>query len=230
MSRTVSRPPPRLRSVAEPKQARSAATLQRLLDAAEALIQEKGCADVSVPEIVSRAGSSVGGFYARFKDKDELLRTLEERFLAEMRDVLDEIAAPGRWRDAGVEEIVRVGVDTLLHVFRERRALLVAFMGRATLGNDETLREVLALRREASARFVALLHDRREVFSHPHPERAVDLAVQLAFGLMQQVILFGEIRAGGRPLSDEEIAEELIRNVLSYLGLPDGPAEPSTTP
>jgi AcrR family transcriptional regulator len=48
--------------VARPKQARSEETLQRLLEAAEALIEEKGLADASIPEIVRRAGSSVGGF------------------------------------------------------------------------------------------------------------------------------------------------------------------------
>jgi AcrR family transcriptional regulator len=74
-----------LASVSVPKQARSEQTLIRLLDAAESLIRDKGLGAVSVPEIVSRAGSSVGGFYARFKDKDELLLALEERFLR--RDV-----------------------------------------------------------------------------------------------------------------------------------------------
>ena len=55
--------PALLSSVAPPKQARSEQTLYRILDATEALIREKGLAAVSIPEIVSRAGSSVGGFY-----------------------------------------------------------------------------------------------------------------------------------------------------------------------
>ena len=224
MSRRVTRKPPQLRTVAAPKQARSEATLQRLLDAAEALIAEKGIADVSVPEIVARAGSSVGGFYARFKDKDELLRALEERFLAEMRDLLDEIAAPGRWAGAGIPEIARAGIETLIQVFQDRRSLLVAFMGRAATGTADTLQEVRALRRDASARFVSLLHARSEEFGHPDPALAVDLAVQLVFGFMQQMIVFGEVRAGARVLSDSEIADELVRNVLSYLGAPNGAA------
>jgi AcrR family transcriptional regulator len=71
-----------LRTVSGPKQARSERTLQRLLAAAEALIKEKGHAAVSIPEIARRAGSSVGGFYARFRDKDELLRALRRHFRA----------------------------------------------------------------------------------------------------------------------------------------------------
>jgi len=219
MTRRAERRTPRLRSVAEPKQARSEATLHRLLDAAEELIQEKGPADVSIPDIVSRAGSSVGGFYARFRDKDELLRALEERFLAEMRDLLDALAAPERWARASIPEIVRAGVETLLRVFRERRSLLVAFMARAAQGRG--LQEVLVFRREVSARFVALLHARRETLAHPRPEVAVDLAVQLVFGLMHQMIVFGEVRVGSRRLSEAELAEELVRNVLGYIGCPE---------
>lgn len=216
----IERTPQRLRSVPRPKQARSEATLHRLLDAAEALIQEKGPGEVSIPEIVGRAGSSVGGFYARFKDKDHLLRALEERFLAEMRDVLDELAAPERWRDASIPDIVRAGVATLLRIFRERRPLLVTFMARAAQGQGPELQEILGFRREVSARFVALLQSRRENLGHPRPEVAVDLAVQLVFGLMHQMIVFGEVRVGERRLREEELAGELLRNVLGYIGHP----------
>jgi AcrR family transcriptional regulator len=217
MPRTAGRPPP-LRSVARPKQARSEATLHRLLDAAESLIQDKGLGGVSIPEIVARGGSSVGGFYARFKDKDELLRALEERFLGEMRELLDELAAPARWREASLVDIVRAGVETLIAVFRERRPLLVAFMARAAQGPGPELEDILGFRREVSARFVALLHSRREDLAHPEPDVAVDLAVQLVFGLMHQMIVFGEVRVGDRRLGEDEIAEELVRSVLGYLG------------
>jgi AcrR family transcriptional regulator len=168
---------------------------------------------------VARAGSSVGGFYARFRDKDELLRALEERFLAEMRDVLDALAAPERWEGASVPAIVRAGVETLLRVFRERRSLLVAFMARAAQGRG--LQEVLEFRREVSARFVALLHSRRDTLFHPRPDVAVDLAVQLVFGLMHQMIVFGEVRVGSRRLPEAELEAELVRNVLGYIGCPD---------
>jgi len=43
--------------------------------------------------------------------------------------------------------------------------------------------------------------------------------VQLAFGLMFQLVLLGEVRAAGRVLSDAEIAREIERVVLRYLGV-----------
>ena len=55
--------------VRPPQQARSQETLNRLLDAAEQLVAEKGFDDTPVAEVARRAGSSVGAFYSRFREK-----------------------------------------------------------------------------------------------------------------------------------------------------------------
>ena len=54
--------------VRAPQQARSQETLDRILDAAERLVSEKGFEDTTVADVVARAGSSVGAFYTRFRD------------------------------------------------------------------------------------------------------------------------------------------------------------------
>jgi len=48
-------------------------TRERVLDAAAAAFRERGIDDVSVGEIMDRAGLTHGGFYAHFKSKDELV-------------------------------------------------------------------------------------------------------------------------------------------------------------
>src|SRR5579872_6896167 len=48
-------------------------TRERVLDAAAAAFRERGVEDVSVGEIMDRAGLTHGGFYAHFKSKDELV-------------------------------------------------------------------------------------------------------------------------------------------------------------
>ena len=58
-----------MQGVQAPRQARSQRTFDNLLDAAEDLLNEKSFLEISINEIVSRAGSSVGSFYARFDDK-----------------------------------------------------------------------------------------------------------------------------------------------------------------
>ena len=210
---------PSLSSVSRPKQARSQQTLLRILEAAESLIEEKGLADASIPEIVRRAGSSVGGFYARFKDKNELVRALEERFLARLSLRVEGLADPARWGGAETATIVRACVAELVSTCRADRNLIAAFLARAA--RDAEIREDgIRFRREVSRRMGDLLLTRRAELAHPAPEVAIDLGVQLAFGLMFQNVIFGETRAAGRALGDAEIENEITRNILAYVGIP----------
>lgn len=206
-----------LESVARPKQARSAETLVRILDAAEELIAEKGLADSSIPEIVRRAHSSVGGFYARFKDKNELLRALEERFFLEMVEKLDTLAEPRQWKRAGVHEIVSACVAELVATVRERRNLLAAFMSRAS-GDPDFILHGVRFRRRIAVRIGELLLSRRDQIDHPEPEVGIDIGVQFAFGLMLQSVVLGDLSAGGRTLSDQEVQREITRSFLAYIG------------
>ncbi len=207
-----------LASVQAPKQARSEQTLLRLLDAAEALIQEKGLADVSIPEIVRRAGSSVGGFYARFRDKDELLRALEERFFRRLDERVEELADPAYWGRAGTAAIVASCMHELVATYRAENNMINAFLLRAA--RDVEIRdEGMRFRQRVSARISDLLLTRRGEIGHPDPAVAIDLGIQLAFGLMLQNVIFGELRAGSRVLGDAAIEVELTRNFIAYLGI-----------
>ena len=209
-------------SVSPPKQARSEQTLSRLLDAAEALILEKGLGEVSVSEIARRARSSVGGFYGRFRDKHGLLRALEERFL---EDVSARLADAGRWGDAPLHEIVERCAAELVTVAGERRNLIAAFLQRAA--DDATLwADGLRFRRDAEEKIGALLAARTGELSHPDPPLAVHLGVQFAFGLVIQRVLTGEVSAAGRVLTDAELHREIARNFLAYVGAAPAHAEP----
>lgn len=205
----------------QPQQPRSERTQERLLRAAEKLILEKGLADASVPEIARRAGSSVGGFYARFPDKGALLRALEERFFAEMGERVARLADRERWGDAQIAVIVRACADELVTVFRERRNLIAAFLHRAT-ADPALLAEALRFRAATADRIAALLLPRQRELSHPNPLLAIHLAVQFAFALMLQLVVVGDVRAGGHVLSDRELQAEIERNFLSYVGAPIG--------
>jgi len=219
---------PHLESVVTPKQARSEDTLRRILEAAESLIEEKGLADVSIPEIVRRAGSSIGGFYARLQDKNALLRALEERFFGDLSQRLEELDNAQRWRAASLPDIVAACVEELVSATRQRRNLIQAFLFRASQ-DPEFQHAALRFRDRVSNRIGQLLFRRREEFRHPDPLVAIDLAVQLAFGLMFQLVLTGELRAGGRVLSDAELKKELEVSFLRYLASEAGPKNPLPT-
>ena len=154
-----------------PKQARSQRTLERILEAAEALVLEKGLAHVSIPDIVARAGSSVGGFYARFKDKSALLRALEERQYENLRKLLDEVVQPERWQDRDLIDTARGLIHVLVETVNAQRGLIEAILFRA--GSDPSFREhSLTFRRLVTHRLTALFLSRQDEISHPDPEVA----------------------------------------------------------
>ena len=207
-----------LETVSGPKQARSERTLYRLLDAAEALIVEQGLAGLSIPAVVRRAGSSVGGFYARFRDKNELLRALEERFFLQVQARLDALADERRWAGAPVGKIVAAAVEELVNVTESRRELIRAFLFRAT--QDVQIRDdAVRFRNRAAERIAALLVGKAAGFSHPDPILAIDLGVQLGFSLMNQHVLLDGTRAAGRMLTREELQREIARMFLAYVGI-----------
>ena len=66
--------------------------VQRLLDAAFELIDEKGTAEFTIQEVVDRSGQSLRGFYQYFEGKDELLFALLEESIDEALADLREAA------------------------------------------------------------------------------------------------------------------------------------------
>lgn len=208
--------PPTLQSVARPKQARSEQTQQRLLEAAESLIAEHGLAAVSIADIVRRARSSVGGFYGRFRDKDELLLALHERFIAQLDTRLVERTRPESWEGKGLADIVRSAFAEVVGVYVEKRKLIAAFTARA-FHSAETAKAALGFRRRLLERVTDLVLSRREEIRHPEPALAISIGMQMVLGMMSQVVMIGEPHAAGRALSEDELAAELSAAFLRYL-------------
>jgi AcrR family transcriptional regulator len=62
-----------------PRQARSAATVDRILDSAEWLLHSQGVAETTTIDIAAHAGISVGRLYYWFPDKDAVIRAVIQR-------------------------------------------------------------------------------------------------------------------------------------------------------
>ena len=87
-----------------PLQTRSRRTLERIVAASMAILEEEGSAGLTVQAIVDRAESSVGSFYARFTGKDDLLTYLGERAWREASERWDEALATRDWSALGLRE------------------------------------------------------------------------------------------------------------------------------
>lgn len=116
----------------QPRQARSQRTLDALLDAAETLLAERPFHDIAITEIIGRAGSSAGAFYARFPDKEALLHALHERlavrgnaigdFLRQAAPRLADTASPA----GDARAVARLVIGNLVRGHRRNRGVLRA--------------------------------------------------------------------------------------------------------
>jgi AcrR family transcriptional regulator len=96
-----------------PVQERSTVRVERMLDAAAALLDEVGYDGTTTSLIASRAGVSVGSLYQFFPDRAAVLRALALRSFGRFSAVLSErvtASALHRWQDA-VDLVVDVYVE-----------------------------------------------------------------------------------------------------------------------
>jgi AcrR family transcriptional regulator len=201
-------------------QERGRQAVERLLGAAENILESEGIEAATVPVIAARAGMSVGNVYKRFPDKDSLLRAVYERFFAEARAANEFALDPAKWKDIPTTEVLSTLVTGMIEGYRSRRALLRALLLYAqTHGDAEFRAHAEAMRLETLGLFERLLRDRREDIGHPHPERAIRFVVMLlAHALENAVMAEGGGIAGGDFLSHvPETSVELFRVANGYL-------------
>ena len=199
-------------------QARSQETLERLLDAAEELVSERGFDNATVSEIVRRANSSVGAMYARFNDKDSLLVCLHERFCEQALATTDMALDATRWEGASIAEIFATTTPFVVHTYHMKRGLIRAFIVRCSC-DDQFAERASRLGRAISEKLSALLMARRDEIKHPDPELAIDFGLRMNFDTLDQATLYENFQRSKIKLSQQQLAEELTRAFLSYLGV-----------
>lgn len=129
-----------------PRQARSAARVQALLDAAAEVFEEVGFDAATTNLVAARADVPVGTLYRWFPDKSALAEALADRYLTHMTALYVDIAqaiAP----EERISDFLHRTLNHIGHELRDQRALsalLVSALvpgGRSTAG--ERLREGL---------------------------------------------------------------------------------------
>jgi AcrR family transcriptional regulator len=203
------------------RQARSRATRERILEAAEAIVAAKGCEAAGVAQVVARARCSVGACYSHFRDKQGLLLALQERLHAEALARLDAGLDAARWSEEPLAGSLHGVVQALVELHRRRRGLLRAFAVEAQRA------PALQARRErlfqhGGSRLAGLLRERACEIGHHHPERAAAFGLAVVWSAVEAAVLFDRLRSGVLAPSDDDLAAELTRLLLAYLGVEVG--------
>ena len=204
-----------------PKQARSLETVNRLLDAAEQLLEEEGLDAATVPAIAHRAGVSVGVIYRRFQDKDALLRAVWERFLARKREQNTSLLIACQGLDLPLPQLLRGVIRGSIEAHRRSRNVLRALLQFSRTHPDPKFKRAAHEMNQASLAAVTMLmlRDRKKI-DHPHPEAAIEFAMMTLASVIQAAILENEGTHGFR--APVNLEDELTRMVFGYLGIEEG--------
>jgi AcrR family transcriptional regulator len=163
-------------------------TRARLLEAARALVREKGYARTTLEAVARRAGMTTGAIYGNFKNRDELFIALGQAYWAPVTPRIK----PG----ATFAEVMRAMAEATLAAIPDRTA---AAVGRLTgvayaLTSPDLrtrVRDVTAASYEFGADWLRSLGDEREL---PMPaEHLVCVIHALIEGLVLQRILTPEL-------------------------------------
>jgi AcrR family transcriptional regulator len=202
--------------VRTPKQDRSRATLERILDATEALLDERGLDEITVSDIVGRAGSSVGSFYARFPGKDDLVDALMERYHQDVVRDLEKASADSDLKPLDLRAKARWFVEKVISTCRRRRGLLRLRLQLRLSGANRLPDE-----RGRDVRVVSVI---RELFlpcfdeiTRSDPGEALTFALRLVDGVSAFAVLMEEVSGSYGGLSDEAAVEEVTHAFVSYL-------------
>ncbi|MFN0164494.1 MAG: TetR/AcrR family transcriptional regulator [Burkholderiales bacterium] len=133
-----------------PKQERSRATVEAILEAAIQVLEEEGLDGFKVAAIAERSGYGVGTLYQYFSGIDEVMRALVESRLDKQRQTLvaqvGRLAADGRRHDT--RAVIRLWLDAMGKRRGAQKALLEWALARPDVrsmdGRNAFLAQILA--------------------------------------------------------------------------------------
>jgi AcrR family transcriptional regulator len=204
-------------------QARSRVTQDRIFKAGTRLLEEGGPDALTVAAVAAAAGVAVGSVYRRFGDKERLLLAIQARFTADFRvEFGQRMADTGLTAAASPAEVIGAAVTTLAETFRAHAPLLRVFMllgtqnpavlhegSTASIQGGRTFRDTVMLAAPA------LRH-------HFDVEAAIDFAYRLTYAGCAHRVIHGEHLESARPLSWEQLIDQLRVAVTTYLLAPPG--------
>lgn len=211
--RDMTEEPERPASYREPRQARSAATLARVLRAAEEIACTSGLEEMTIAGVAERAGVSVGTIYRRFEDKEQLITALSERMLERREEYVTEQL---RAAEPSLSGVMDAYAHALLQSFADSSRLFPELLRtRGTRSLDRGARTITELHRlllEAAAPYT-------DQIRRSQPQTALDTAARAILGACFHNSVRPDAATG--EVARRRYADELSDMAIAYLSTPD---------
>jgi AcrR family transcriptional regulator len=170
-----------------------ARTADRILEAAEELLAERGYDALSMRAIGARVGVSQAAIYRHFADKAALVETIVARGYRRILATLEGVAAKGGPADEGLAEAMRAYVELSLESPALFKAVLLQPLGPALEGTEVLAEGVRASGRKSMALLVGQLERGMDsgVFARADPELSAQALWAAIYGLAARLVLEG---------------------------------------
>lgn len=205
----------------EPKQTRSKASLERLLNAASSLLIENGYKDFTLQGVSKSAKVSIGSIYNRFKSKEDLIRLLQQRELEAMEIESALVITRIRRKQLKLRQLVPEVITQYANLLQKNKGILRPLMEISSI--DEV---VAAYGKKHAAQhiddFIQLLLECKDEISQPDPARAIDHMFKVIYAAIARYLGLGIMDSVSGEGDWEELLDDLSQISLHYLlGHPD---------
>ena len=196
---------------------KGAATRERILDTAQAMILDHGYAGVSVDQLISSLGLTKGAFFHHFKSKRELARTLIQRYSDEGVQLFrDNLARAKKLSGDPLQQfLIFIGLyEELFEGLTEPYpGCLLASYVMEMQQFDEDMRRIINVEFELSrAELTTLINE----ISQEYPARSAFDPVSLADGFMA---VFEGAFILSKSLQEADITVQQLRHYKNYIEL-----------
>ena len=191
---------------------------RRILDAALQVFSRRGYRDTSVDEIAGASGTSKGGIYFHFPNKEAIFLALLDRTAARLRKKIESALAAHEDPVAKAD----AALLTVLRTFAKHRALTRLFMVEALGAGREFHRRMAEIRGEFAAVIQRQLDEavRQEIIKPIDTE----VAARAWFGALNEVMTGWVL--SGRPERLEDTYAALRPLLMHSVGASDQPRRP----
>jgi AcrR family transcriptional regulator len=209
--------PARVRtSINVPKQDRSRASFERVLDTAEELLKEHGYKGFTLHEVSKQSRTSIGSIYCRVRSKDDLFHAVQDHVLARLDAEMESILDPAKWNDVEPAKLIRFLVREMAEFLRRHAPILRALISRE-LVDPVIMKKGKRAHARLAARFQSLLLKHAEEFSHPEPEHAVGFCFNLTYAAIAKHLDLDTVTPSNDGSQWNQFIDDLGRIVSLFL-------------
>ena len=194
------------------QQSRSKANFAALISAGQRELNDKSLSGMRIEDVVLLAGTSVGAFYSRFKNKEAFFSAIQAITVAEVFQILEtEIARVASISDD--ESMIDGLADTWVHVYRKHNPVYIA-SARHVAVNREAWKPFQKLGHAAAALVLEQIGPRLKASGVQDIERVVPAALQVVNGALLNSVLNNP---GPVSIEDPQMAKNMAKVLKCFL-------------